>query len=186
MTIARAAGCLVACLAISTGARAVTIVVTPILPGPSLVHIEYSATDLPDVNPGENLYRYDYTLDGYPYAAGSGFSISFPYYQYASMRLDPPDVGVDWQIQLVQPEFLKSGLYGAIALVANPTPLDGFSIEFAWIGDGAPGSQSFLITSPPAGSFSGYLGMGQTTPVPEPTTAGMLALGLLGLALRRG
>jgi hypothetical protein len=173
-----------------------TLVIVPVPPDPTPTpHISYSVADLPDVNPGQNLYRYDYSLDAFPYPANHGFQVLFDPALYASLQLAPPAVGADWVISSAQPvprlllldPPAVNGSYAAEALVAEPSPLTGFSIDFVWLGTGAPGSQPFDIFIAYHGEYvTNYnqVESGRTTAVPEPASAALLAIGMFGLALR--
>ena len=49
------------------------------------VVISYTATDLTDVNPGEDLWAYKYQVTGATFASGEGFSVfSTPHFTAAS------------------------------------------------------------------------------------------------------
>ena len=102
--------------------------------------------------------------------------------QHADHPLGGPDL--KWAVTSVQPIPGRDGYYYAAARVAYPAPpLGGFSVDFVWLGTGTPGSQEFEIF----GDYDRYLvANGVTTPVPEPASAGLLVVGLLGMVwLRR-
>lgn len=142
------------------------------------VTISFSATDLPDMNPGENLYRYDYSLDSFPFSSGFGFSVQFDPSLFASLE-SPPPVGSNWDIISLQPDLAlpDDGIYDARALVSSPSQLTGFSVEFVWLGSGAPAAQPFVVYN---ASFA-TVESGQTVPVPEPGTLALLAVGFVGV-----
>ena len=145
--------------------------------------IRFEALDLPDTTPGEDLYRYEYSLSDFPHPAGYGFSIRFDPALYASLESPPPEVGPDWDLLSLQPDpgIPDDGLFDAQALVAAPATLAGFAITFVWLGPGAPGSQPFEIYDP---TFS-TIESGATVVVPEPTTLTLLAVGLTALSRAR-
>jgi len=136
------------------------------------VDIQFQVLDLPDVTPGQNLYRYAYTLSGFPHPAGFGFSVEFDRESYASLQSPPPAPGPGWDAVALQPDPLLSseGQYDARALVGSPNPSASFAIDFVWLGDGTPGSQPFTVYD---AAFA-PVESGQT--VPEPG----LAFGVLG------
>jgi hypothetical protein len=144
------------------------------------VTVFFEVTDLPDALPGEDLYRYEYSLSDFPFPAGHGFSILFDPALYASLESPPPPVGPDWDILSIQPDpgLPDDGLYDALALVDTPATLSGFTIEFVWLGNGGPGSQPFLIYD----STFETIDSGQTRPrlvaVPEPPALGLILLSL--------
>lgn len=143
------------------------------------VTIGFSATDLPDVSPGENLYRYDYTLDGFPFSAGFGFSVQFTPTLFALLQSPPPATGSEWDIISLQPDvgLPDDGLYDARTLVSSPSQLSGFSVEFVWLGSSDPGAQPFTVYN---ASFA-PIESGQTVPVQEPSTLTLFAASLVGL-----
>ena len=165
--------------------RLVSLIVFLMLLTSSTVHatgISFSTTDLPDVVVGENLYRYNYSISEFSHPAGFGFSVLFSPTLYTLLQSPPPSVGPDWDIISLQPDtgLPDDGLYDALALVESPSPLSGFSVEFVWLGSGTPGSQPFVLYDQ---SFS-IIETGQTTAIPEPSVATLLALSLVALAFR--
>ena len=85
-----------------------------------------------------------------------------------------------------------SGFFDSLALGTGLLPgasLGGFLVEFDWLGVGAPGAQSFTIVDPStfATLDSGLTSLVSDPPtgVPEPSTLGLLVLGLAGIAARR-
>jgi hypothetical protein len=147
----------------------------------SAVSIRFSVLDLPDTSPGDDLFRYDYTLTDFAYAAGFGFSVLFDPGLYAFLESPPPAV-TDWDILSLQPDpaLPDEGLYDALAQVDGPVVLSGFSVEFVWRGPGSPGAQPFVVYDPAFGTVES----GNTLPIPEPGTLALLASGLA--ALRAG
>lgn len=138
----------------------------------------YQAVDLADVIVGQDLWRYDYALEGTGLLAGQGLTIFFDYQNYASLQSPPPGVA-GWDILAVQPDTLLSsaGFFDALAL-GNVGNLSGvtFSIEFVWLGQGVPGAQPFSFYDSTNG-FAQIAG-GQTSAVPEPAA---IWLGMAGL-----
>ena len=88
----------------------------------------------------------------------------------------------DWNAIALQPDPLleDDGFFDAQALVASPSTAGTFSVVFDWLGVGDPGAQPFAIYD--AGFNTVEQGM--TLPIPEPSTALLLAVGLLGLGNR--
>lgn len=147
------------------------------------ITIAFEATDLADVNPGEDLYRYSYTLSDFPYPADFGFSVLFDPNLYDALESLPPSVGSAWDVIAIQPDpgLPDDGFYDAMALVSFPTELTGFAIDFIWLGAGTPGSQPFVVYDD---SFATIVS-GQTVLVPEPSTLVLLAAGIAGIARLR-
>lgn len=157
------------------------------VPAPAAT-ISFQVTDLPDRLPGEDLYRYAYSLSDFPYPAGHGFSIAFDHLLYTSLEDPPPSVGSDWDVISIQPDLAvpDDGLFDALALVDAPATLTGFMIEFVWLGGGVPGSQPFVIYDSAFATIeSGVTVAGPAVAVPEPALGLLLSLGALLCARSR-
>lgn len=155
--------------------------------------LQFVATDLVDVTPGEDLWRYDYKVSGSTFSQGQFFDVLFDPLLYGALTAGPSPSG-DWDVAVLQqpapltlPPFDK-GIFDAFALVNDPA-IDGiFSVNFVYLGGGTPGSQPFEIY----GSNGALLEPGFTTPpgtvVPEPSallTLSFAAAALTGLKVRR-
>lgn len=156
--------------------------------------IQYSVTDLPDSVPGQDLWRYDYTLVGFTFLANQGFSIAFTPTLYLSLVTPPPGVPPAWDLLVLQPDagIPSNGLYDALALSDNPPIGPLFAIEFVFAGPGIPGPQPYTLNQFDAsGQLIGSLGSGQTigppgvSQIPEPASAALLVLGAAILAACR-
>jgi hypothetical protein len=153
--------------------------------------ISFQVTDLPDRLPGEDLFSYAYALSDFPLTAGHGFSIVFDRLLYASLETPPPSVGFEWDVISIQPDpaLPDDGFFDALALVNAPATLSGFTIEFAWLGAGVPGAQPFVIYDSDFATIeSGITVSAPNATVPEPSTLGLILVGLIALrgALREG
>jgi len=170
-------------LQVLLGTLGVASVVAMALPAMA-VTVVFQATDIPDVTPGQNLYRYDYSLSDFPYPAQHSFAVQFDPSLYASLQTSPSPPGPLWDVVSLQPDprLPPDGMYDARSLVASPTPLTGFRVEFVWRGEGAPGSQPFVVYDD---AFA-IIESGQT--VPEPGRGAVLIASaiLLGAARRSG
>lgn len=160
------------------------------VPAPAAT-ISFQATDVPDRLPGEDLFRYAYSLSDFPHSAGYGFSVVFDYLLYTSLET-PTSVGSDWDVLSIQPDLAlpDDGLFDALALVDAPATLTGFTIEFVWLGDGVPGSQPFAIYDSSFATIESGLTVAAPpaeppAPVPEPSALGQILLGFIALRYAR-
>jgi hypothetical protein len=143
--------------------------------------IEYSATDLADVTPGDDLWSYEYFVSGFAFDADQGFSVYFDPTLYSQLQ-DPPPSPADWFTLSIQPDTVlpDDGYYEAVALTPGPSLLGPFTLTVVWLGGpNGPGAQRFTIDSFDADGFYTELAAGRTTPrgVPEPALVTLLAAG---------
>ena len=143
--------------------------------------INYSATDLTDVNIGEDLWQYSYTVSDNAFAADTGFTIYFDLGLYDFLDPVPAAPNGDWDVLTWNPDLLLpgDGAYDAYALFDNASLADMFNVSFVWLGGtSGPGSQFFEVYD---GFTWSVLEAGATTPVPEPATMLLFGTGLSGL-----
>jgi hypothetical protein len=150
--------------------------------------ITYTATDLVDNLPGQDVWQYRYTANG-SFVAFGGFDVFFDASLYSLLQDPAPAVNNDWSINITQPipALPAAGIYTATAFSSTPSLANEFTLNFVWLGAGRPGSQSFDVfddtfliidqgsTSLPRGN----------TPVPEPASLFLIASSLLLLRLVR-
>lgn len=150
--------------------------------------IQFTATDLADVNAGEDLWEYEYFVSGVAFLADQGFAVYASDGLYADLAVvDAPSA--DWDAMVFQPDPVLSspGAYDALATTDLPSLLGPFKMQFVWLGNGTPGSQPFDIYGfDPSGAYE-VLEQGRTVrrSVPEPAALGFLGLATLGLMVRR-
>lgn len=147
--------------------------------------IDFAPTDLVDVTPGEDLWRYDYTVSGPSFQQSEFFDIYFDPSLYAMLTAGPAP-NADWDVLILQqpnsanlPPF-DVGIFDAFALVGSPSLSGAFSVSFVYLGTGIPGSQVFEIYD----ADSSLVETGLTTVpraeevIPEPSTLALLLAGL--------
>ena len=148
--------------------------------------INYIATDLTDINPGEDLWQYSYTVSDSTFAADTGFTIYFDLGLYDLLDPSPTAPNGDWDVLAWNPDpsLPDDGAYDAYALVDNASLADMFSVSFVWLGGGSgPGSQFFEVYDGLTWSVleDGFATAG-AAPVPEPATMLLFGTGLAGFA----
>jgi len=139
--------------------------------------IQYSLSNITG-----NTWQYDYVVSND--LSGSNideFTVYFAFGQYANLSV--VSAPTNWDPLVVQPgNFLNNdGYFDALALGNGITPgssLGGFSVQFDYLGSGAPGAQSFDIVDP--NTFA-IIESGQPSPVPLPASILLFASGLAGL-----
>lgn len=163
---------LLAALSLSAPAHAVTI--------------EYQASDLPNAVGDPDLWRYVYRVTA-TFAAFSGFNVLFDPKLYSQLQDPPPAPNAQWNVLTAPPDATlpADGLYTAIAQQASASLADAFTVDFVWLGAGAPAAQPFEVFDD---SFN-IIATGQTvapgaSAIPEPGSLLLLA-GALGLLARR-
>jgi hypothetical protein len=151
-----------------------------VLPAMAAFQITYSAIDLPDTDPAQDLWRYDYVLTGHNFAVDDGVEILFPQVLFSELEPQPAS---GWDIFALSDEV---PLHDSSVVAAVRQPLSspqGFSVHFVWLGGSAlvPGSQQFSLF---AGGFDDPLS-GATNPadespdpIPEPGSGLLLFAGL--------
>jgi hypothetical protein len=125
----------------------------------------YTAIDLhtPGPNGGE-LWQYTYTFTSYAPQQNVAVEILFDPRLYTALQNPPAGVS-GWSIVALQAQanFTDPGRYSALPLTNN-APLTGtFTVTFAWLGQGSPGSQPVQLNQFASnGSFVGTLATSTT------------------------
>jgi len=186
------------------------LLVAPVFSGAAMASpIFFETTDLVDITPGEDRWRYDYTVGNDTRFDIEQFTIYFDYglYEFSLISddfgyvVDPDTFSApsDWDPFVAPTDLIlgevQDGFYDAFALfdlIAPGDPISGFSVDFTFLGDGTPGEQFF--------EFFGFDEFGDdvlgesytqrmmTEPpvaVPAPATGTLLVLGTLALFSRR-
>jgi hypothetical protein len=181
------------CSWVSAGAAALALL-APLTVSAAAVSIEYNLVALGV--PGR--FEYQYTVKNFSLAADlHWFSVDFDPYLYDESSLAVTSTGTgDWAEQLLASipilgvpaqfdAFKTSG-----AALAPGDSETGFSVAFTWLGIGTPGSQGFTVYD---ANTLAILDAGATTAavveppngLPEPSSAGLVALALAGLMAHR-
>ncbi len=137
------------------------------------VTIQYTASDLPDVDPNQDLWQYSYQVSDHNFSNGIGFNITFELGLYDS--LSPVSAPGGWDVISWNPDptIPDDGAYDAIAVTDNP-PLDApFVVQFVWLGsDPEPGSQPFALYD--SNNNWQTIETGNTVPSPVPLPSPLL------------
>jgi hypothetical protein len=147
-------------------------------------YIQFQAIDLADTTVGQDLWRFQYSLGGFDFQAGQGFSIFFDPQLYTDLQNPQPDPSPIWSAIVVQPDVIlqQPGYFDSQALVNSPSLAGIFQVDCVWLGQGIPGPQLFSIYDV---NFSTISGGSTVTAVPEPRALMFLSLGILFLWVAR-
>ena len=152
--------------------------------------IAYTASNLPDIVPGEDLWRYDYMVSDRSFLQSEFFDIYFSSALFGTLTAGPAP-NADWDVAILQqPEPLNlppfdRGMFDAFALNDAPSLSGAFSVSFVFLGPGTPGSQEFDIFN---ANFELVESGNTSVPVPgdivvpEPSTAALFLFGLVACA----
>ena len=149
------------------------------------IQIVYQTENLPDVDPGKDLWRYTYTVSGQAFDLSYGFNVYYPWQSFGAIDLIafPQD---HWgPVDALDPEEALDlpGLLSAQAKQNLPAAPWQFVVDVVWLDRIAarPGSQryelfdaDFVQLDPP-----GTLG---TVAIPEPQTGLLMLAGFTLLA----
>ena len=165
------------------GVLAVLLFFFTLAPPGRAATVIFTATDVVDVTPGQDLWEYSYRVSDVTFTANQGFTIFFDRTLYSQLQNPPTFVNADFDLLVVQPDLalMSNGFYDALALRNAPSLADPFRVKFVWLGPGTPGSQPFTIYNTDFSTIS----QGQTIGVPEPSTLSLLLAASCVLAQRR-
>jgi len=145
--------------------------------------ISYTATDLPDVNIGEDLWQYSYTVSDHTFTADTGFTIYFDLGLFDLLDPFSTAPNADWDVLTWDPDssIPADGAYDAYTFVDNASLTDTFSVNFEWLGGGSgPGLQYFEIYDGVTWEVlkDGFTSSGNSS-IPEPATTYLFGIGLV-------
>jgi len=157
--------------------------------------ITFEATDLANTTPGEDLWRYVYTITDFSPAQDVAVETLFDHTLYRDLE-DPAPGVAGWDILTLQPDsnLPDVGRYSALALSTGASLVEPFELTFVWLGGPgtAPGGQPFEVNAfDTQGGFLATLATGFTTPatphanVALPGTLLLTLTGVVGLGLLR-
>lgn len=149
-------------------------------------------------NLGSNSYRDTYSISGFA-SPDVELDIYFDPALYGTLSNGVAQPSSDWNLLLFQPNNPPGafGDYSLAANVANPSLAGPFSVDFAFLGSGQPGSQPFQIFElaqnsqlagvpcDSAGDFTCATTPQGASGIPEPASFSLVAAGvLIGSVLR--
>ena len=154
--------------------------------------IEFTATDLPDVVAGSDLWRYDYVVSGVIFDAFQAFTVYFDPANYSDLS-GPATANASWLVDVFQPDVIfgtpVDGAFFAQALVDGAPLTAPFSVDFVFLGSGAPGAQPYDLSAFDAqGNFIDIIETGRVrdaSSVPEPSLLLLAGAGLTAAIRRR-
>lgn len=150
--------------------------------------VTYTATDLADTLPGQDQWRYTYTISA-PLPLFHSVNLLFSPLLYADLAVSGSSSGLSPAVS--QPDTLLPADGQLTVTATSGIPVgatETVDLDFIWLGGGVPGSQpyellddgfSIIEPSPRQTRLAGSLS------IPEPASLGLLALGLLLLPSRR-
>ena len=151
------------------------------------IEVRYTLTPLHD-----DVFRYDYLIrnDG---SLGAGVALrsldllfDAASFEESTLTLVGTPSDAAWS-----PSFLNSApgvpaafdLYAIGAGLAQGQTLDGFAVQFRWLGAGSPTAQGYEVYDPVTFDLL-QTGLTVLAPVPEPSTLGLLLVGAVALVTR--
>jgi hypothetical protein len=153
--------------------------------------ITFSSSDL-----GGGFWENNYVVSNATFNTFDGFSVVFDPSLYSDLSGEST-ANADWSLSVIQPDPLippppgDFGFFNAIAQADGASTASPFSIQFKFLGTGAPGPQPFeLLTVDAQGNILVLTPGGDTSPdvaaIPEPTSLLLFGTGAAALAkLRR-
>ena len=152
-----------------------------VVPATNAETIVYEATDLTDLVPGEDLWKYTYTVSGYTFNSESLFGTYFDGALSSNLK-DPTPNNSAWK-SLVLPgdDADPTSIYSAFSLIDAPSLEDPFMVSFIWTGTGSPGPQEYFVVDS-AGIFAEGTTQSSVPPVPVPSSVILMISGLIGIA----
>jgi len=155
--------------------------------------VSYTVTDLPDTTPGQDLWRYQYSIGG-PLAAFNAINLLFAPTDYSDLSVIGSTARVSALAAQPDPTFPADGMLTVTALnLLLATDVETVDLDFIWLGGTgrAPGAQDYQVLDEnfiEVGSARTRLTGTQGGPqvVPEPSPLALLAAAVLALlTLRR-
>lgn len=150
------------------------------------VTLSATASDLPDVVVGEDLWQLDYSLTG-PLPAFNGVQLIFPFADFDALSVVAAP-GADL-LSVLSPPHAASSTDGLLTLTAQADLTSAystsFSVSFTKLTTQAIGPQAFELfddSFQPVGSGTLAVTIGSPPPVPEPSKAALLLLGAFAVA----
>jgi hypothetical protein len=137
---------------------------------------------------GGAQWEYDYSVMNSTLGSPlQEFTIWFDYKLFRNLAIK--STNTNWDQVVIQPQVIfapQDGYYDALTLGTGITGGDsesGFTVSFDWLSNGTPGRQPFDIVDPENYSVldSGLTTPLNASPVPEPGTILLTALGLVAL-----